>query len=402
MLFCVVLVHNFSIHFNCVCLTSIRFLFGACCQLAVNEAVIDDYNKPLLNPIDTFSGNDNRVPANGGYGESDTILLENSRPTTHEKTSIYLSSHAPGQVYSPELPAHVTESLTTFGTINPTKKKVPNTKQPQHTKPTPSKYGTTDKYVLVQTLSNDKNGPASAKPGNVYDNEINSIESIILMLNDSKTGPQYNTEYTSNGLPTKYGSSSSSGNFYITTKLPSSTTQVPISYIPSTKRPPLYNVTYTTSQNAITSLFTPSSTPSTLATIFQKIPILTHTNAITTKQPSTSYVYSTVIPKRPSSSSANPNRISSTSTATKKPTKLTPLNTKKPVQKVTTRPISTSYVSGPTPSRPNYSTTKKPTPISSYTTSNRPQSSEAPIIDRIGSSTPAPTVIVLGPYGIGE
>lgn len=372
----------------------------------MNEAVIDDYNKPLLNPIDTFNGNDNRVPANGGYGESDTILLEHSRPTSPEKTSIYLS-HAPGQVYSPELPTHVTESLTTYGTLNPTKKKVPNTKQP---KPTPSKYGTTDKYVLVQTLSNDKNGPASAKPANVYDNEINSIESIILMLNDSKTGPQYNTEikpqttfeYASNGLPTKYGSSSTSGNFYITTKLPSSTTQIPISYIPSTKRPPIYNVTYTTSQNAITSLFTPSSTPSTLATVFQKIPILTHTNAVTTKQPSTSYVYSTVIPKRPSSSSANPNRISSTSTATKKPTKLTPLNTKKPVQKVTTRPISTSYVSGPTPSRPNFSTTKKPASISAYTTPNRPQSSEAPIIDKIGSSTPAPTVIVLGPYGIGE
>lgn len=374
--------------------------------MAVNEAVIDDYNKPLLNPLDTFNGNDNRVPSNSGYGESDTVLIETSKPTT----SIFLASHSPGQVYSPELPSHVTESLTTFGTLNPNKKKVQNTKQPHQTKPTPSKYGTTDKYVLVQTLTNDKNVPSS-KPGNggpVYENEINSIESIILMLNDTKTGPQYNTdgkpqttyEYTSSGLPTKYGSSSSSsGSFYITTKLPSSTTPVPISYVPSTKRPQLYNVTYTTSQNAITSLFTPSSTPST--TLFQKIPILTHTGPITTKSPSTSYVYSTAIPKRPTSSSSNPNRISSTTTQTKKPTKFTTLGTKKPVQKGTTRPISTSYVSGPTPSRPTYSTTKKPAPISSYTTPNRPQSSEAPVINKIGASTPAPTVIVLGPYGIG-
>lgn len=376
----------------------IRFLFGACCQLGINEAVIDEYNKPLLNPLDTFNGNDNRVPSNGGYGESDTVLIETSRPSVPEKTSIYLSSHAPGQAYSPELPSQVTDSLTTFGTPNPNRKKVQNTKKPhQHT----------DKYVLVQTLSNDKNVP-SAKPGAVYDNEINSIESIILMLNDSKTGPQYSSEarpqttyeYTSSGFPTKYGSSVSSGTFYITTKLPSSTTPAPISYVPSTKRPITYNITYTTSQNAITSLFTPSSTPSTLATIFQKVPILTHSSALSTNLPSSSYVFSTAIPKRPTLVSSNPNRISPTTTPTKKPTKLTTYNTKKPLQKGTTRPISTSYVSGPTPSRPTYSGTKKPL-ISSYTTLFNPQSSEAPVINKIGSSTPAPTVIVLGPYGLG-
>lgn len=392
-------------------LFTISFLFGACCQLAVNEAVIDDYNKPLLNPLDTFNGNDNRVPSNNGYGESDTVLIETSKPSTAEKTSIYLSSHAPGQAYSPELPSQVTDSLTTFGTTISNKKKTQNTKQPHQTKP--SKYGqvgSTDKYVLVQTLSNDKN-VASAKPGAVYDNEINSIESIILMLNDSKTGPQYNTEvkpqttyeFTSSGLPTKYGSSSSSsGNFYITTKLPSSTTPSPISYIPSTKRPIIYNVTYTTSQNAITSIFTPSTTPSTLATIFQEVPIVTHASAHTTKSPSTSYVYSTAIPKRPTASNVNPNRISSTTTTTsKKPTKATTNNTKKTVQKVTQRPISTSYVSGPTPSRPTYSNTKRPA-VSSYTTPNKQQSSEAPVINKIGASTPAPTVIVLGPYGLGS
>lgn len=385
--------------------------------MSVNEAVIDDYNKPLLSPIETFSGSDNGVPANGNYGESDTILLETSKPTTPEKTSIYLSSSAPGQVYSPEVPTQMSDSITTFGTFNPNKKKVQSTKQPHQTKPTPPKYGSTDKYVLVQTLSNDKNVPPS-KPSNVYDNEINSIESIILMLNDTKTGPQYNTEIKpqttfeyNSGLPTKYGGPSSSGTYYITTKLPSPTTSNPISYIPTTKRPSLYNITYSTSH--ATSVFTPSSTPATLATIFQKIPILTHSSVgSTTKTPSTSYVYSTAIPKRPPSpSSYNPNRISSStasttgqqsaSQSTKKPTKFTTSNTKKPVQKLTTRPISTSYVSGPTPARPTYSATKKPSILSSYTTPNKPQSSEVPIINKIGSSTPAPTVIVLGPYGIG-
>lgn len=346
-------------------------MFGACCQLAQNEAVIDDYNKPLLNPLETFSVNDNHVAGNGGYGQSDTILLE-SKP---EKSSVYLSTTS--QVYSPESSNH--DTLTTLGSFSSNKKKVQNTKQPHQTKPTPSKHGSTDSYVLVQTLSNDKNG-ASSKPANVYDNEISSIESIILMLNDTKTGPQYNTEIkpqTTNSLPIKYGSSSTSGNFYITTKLPASTTSNPIS---------------------------------TLSTIFHKVPTLTHSSStLSTKSPSTSYVYSTTVPKRPlsSNSNPNPNRISSTASITsKKPTKLvTTNNTKRPVQKLTTRPISTSYISGPTPARPTYtssSSSKKPSIISSYTTPIKQQSSQVPIINKIGSSTPAPTVIVLGPYGAGK
>lgn len=344
-------------------------MFGACCQLAPNEAVIDDYNKPLLNPLETFSGNDNHVPGNGGYGESDTILLETSKP---EKTSIYVSSsNGPGQLYSPDI--SIQDTLTTLGSFSPSKKKVPNTKQPHQTKPTPSKHGSTDAYILVQTLSNDKN-VASSKPANVYDNEISSIESIILMLNDTKTGPQYNTEikpHTTNNLPIKYGSSSTSGSFYITTKLPASTTPNPIS---------------------------------TLSTIFHKVPTLTHSSTLSTKSPSTSYVYSTAVPKRPSSPSSTANRISSTTTAlsTKKPTKTATSNTKRPVQKLTTRPISTSYVSGPTPARPSFTSSKKPSIISSYTTPIKQQSSQAPVINKIGSSTPAPTVIVLGPYGAGK
>lgn len=348
--------------------------------MAQNEAIIDDYNKPVLSPLETFSGSDNHVTGTNSYGESDTILLDTSNPTTPPKPSIYLSSSGPGQIYSHESPNQVTTTLTTFGTHTSNKKKIySSTKQPYQTKPTPSKYGSTDTYILVHTLSNDKNNIGSSKPANVYDNEISSIESIILMLNDTKTGPQYNTDIktqTTIGLPskyqTKYGTSptSASPSFYITTKLPSPTTPNPI--------------------------------PS-LTTLFQKIPTYSHSTALTTKAPSTSYVYSTTLPKRPSASlTSNPNRITASTQSTKKPTKIGVTNIKKPVTiKTTVRPISTSYVSGPTPARPSYSPTKKPSIISSYTTPIKQQPTEIPIVNKIGSSTPAPTVIVLGPYGAG-
>lgn len=359
------------------------FLFGACCQLNASETLIEDYNRPILNPIDTFTGSDNRVTITGGFDGSDSILLESTRPgTSTDKTStIYLASNVPGQVYSQEVPTRVTnaygssEGTTLIGTtLN--KKKIPNTKQPYQTKPTSIKYGNTDKYVLVQTLSNNKN-EVSSKPG-ISDNEISSIESILLMLNDTNTGPQYNTDLNK------------PDNFYITTKLPASTT----------KRPTLYNVTYTTSHNSVsTSIYSQSSTPSSLATIFEKIP--TFSSIASTKQPSTSYVYSTVIPpKRPTT--PNNNRISSASIITGKPIKgqQTTIITKKPLQKVTSKPISTSYVSGPTPARPTFTTPKRP----SSTGNTKPHTvTEAPIINKIGTpSTPAPTVIVLGPYGVGS
>lgn len=394
-----------------------RFLFGACCQLSPSiEIVTNNYNKPVLSSIDTFNGNDNRVTVNGNYGAGDTILLETSRPiaTSTDKTTIYLSSHSPGQVYSSELPTHVTDSFdtATIITTGNKKKKVPSTKPSSQYYTKPTKFGTTDKYVLVQTLSNDKN---HQKPGAISENEINSIESIILMLNDTKTGPQYNTDAA--GLfPGKYGSSSSSGNFYITTKLPSSS-----SGIQHTKTP-LYNVTYATTHNVQTAIFTQTPTPSTLTALFEKIPTLTYTggsSSATTKVPSTSYVYSTTIPKRPTTAAlSGGTKISSTNQATKKPTKgttasitTTPQLVKKPAQqqqKVTSKPISTSYVSGPTPARPTFSTSsKKPSLLSSHstatvtaTTNKRPTT--APLVNKIGTSTPAPTVIVLGPYGIGS
>lgn len=399
--------NKFTLHLYYLLILSylcISFLFGACCQLSPStEIVTASVNKPALSSIEAFNGNDNRVTVNGNYGSSDTILLETSRPiaTSTDKTTFYLSSHSPGQVYSSELPTHVTDSFdtATIITTGNKKKKVPSTKPSSQYYTKPTKFGTTDKYVLVQTLSNDKN---HQKPGAISENEINSIESIILMLNDTKTGPQYNTD--SNLFPSKFGTSAG-GNFYITTKLPSSTGGTH-----NTKQP-IYNVTY-----AQTSIFAQTSTPSTLTSIFEKIPTLQYNGSPTTKLPSTSYVYSTTIPKRPTTISSGGVKISSTSQVTKKPTKTTASVTtitqhvKKPsqTQKVTSKPISTSYVSGPTPARPTFSTSsKRPSLLSSHstaavtgTTNKKP--STAPIVNKIGTSTPAPTVIVLGPYGIGS
>lgn len=362
----------------------------------------DDYNKPLINPIEPlFNGGDNRVTINNGYGGSDTILIEG---TSTEKGNIYLSSNAPGQVFSPELPTHMVGSYettnkptTTFISVtNKNKGTKTSTARP---KPTTSKYST-DKYVLVQTLSNNNKIEVSPKPQGITDNEIESIESIILMLNDTKTGPQYNTG-TRPGPHTTYDytndltNTAVNGNYYITTKLPSSTAR-PSTFSPTTKRPTF--VTFSNTNSVTSSIYSPAATASSIATIFEKIPTLSYngvSSSTSTKTPATSYVYSTNRPKRPSTTTLN-NRISSTTS--KKPLKIA--TQKKPIQKVTSRPVSTSYVNGPTPERPTYLTTKRP----SYTASGslRPHvSTDAPIINNIPTSTPAPTVIVLGPYGIG-
>lgn len=63
-----------------------------------------------------------------------------------------------------------------------------------------------DKYVLIQTINHDvpvKVESPIKQQGAMTENDIESIESIILMLNDTKTGPQYNSDSSS----TEQGSS---------------------------------------------------------------------------------------------------------------------------------------------------------------------------------------------------
>lgn len=349
-----------------------RFLFGACCQLSGSaEIVTDDYSQPVLSTLD-FNLVDSQTASHSGYDGSDSFLIETSlSPASTEKSSIYLSSsHGPEHTFSPELPSHIGSYETAASSYITTthKNRLTVTKQPTRPRPTSTKYDA-DKYVLVQTLSNDKND-ASPKPSNtISDNEIESIESIILMLNDSKTGPHY----TSNSRP-PFGSESS---VVISTRLPIPATR-PSTYVPTTTRPSYQTVSQT---------------------VFEKVPTISYPSTQTTKPPlSTSYVYSTIRPKRPPIA-ANIDRISSTTS--KKPAKTTTIiTTTANKKKVTSKPISTSYVSGPTPDRPAVTLTTR-YPGYDYVALHPHGPSEAPIINKIGTSTPAPTVIVLGPYGIG-
>lgn len=213
-------------------------------------------------------------------------------------------------------------------TIKPSSKNPPP-KPEFKPKPKPT-TANPNKYVLVHTISNDK---PSVKP-TIGENDMESIESIILMLNETNTGPQYNagstpedrettfytTRYPSNYTEIntdKYGPTS----FYVTSKYPSSTGKPAQTQKP--KRPP------------------------------------------SKKPPSTSYVSSTAaVTPRPGA------------TTTKK-------GTKRPA---TQKPPSTSYVYSPHP-------TKRPTSVTVSTSPQKFSTSAQPLL-----SSTTPTVIVLGPY----
>lgn len=130
-----------------------------------------------------------------------------------------------------------------------------------------------DKYVLIQTINHDV--PVKAETpikqnGAMSDNDIESIESIILMLNDTKTGPQYNSDSSSteNGSTMNYGGNTAT----------------------------IYGVQGTTSQQ--------QQQPSTSSIDYNKYGPSIHyvtemMSASTPKPPSTSYVYSPQPTRRP-------------------------------------------------------------------------------------------------------
>lgn len=231
-------------------------------------------------------------------------------------------------------------------------------------KPKPTKNNQ-NKFVLVQTIDHNK----PAKHGSMSENDIESIESIILMLNDTKTGPQYSTDPT---IGSNYGTSSTNAidynkygqsSYYITTKFPSSTPQSPsTSYVYSpepTRRPISVQSTIASSYGAVTP---GASTPS--------YPVKSSAG-VTTRLPSTSYVTGFPTTKRPSDYSNDEIVVTATSHrpttyASKKPTK-----GKNPTpNKITTKdPPSTSYVTGPTTPRPKSTTPKKPSTSYVYSTS---------------------------------
>lgn len=304
-----------------------------------------------------------------------------------------------------------------------------------------------DKYVLVQTINHDSpiKTETPAKPqGTMSDNDIESIESIILMLNDTKTGPQYNTgssteapyDHSSSGS-TYTGSAQSSfsiygaqgtaqtstsninyekygpSSYYITTKLPATNpAELPsTSYVFSpqpTRRPISVQSTIASSYGAVSPeinsdhLHIPSSTlspPVNDHVVITKRPvILTAASfATTTSKPSSNYVYISTPTRQPIS--ADEIIVSST---TKDPT-TTNKQTKRPSTKIpTTRQPSTSFVTGPTTPRSKKTSTKSPSTSFDYTSTATRQPATRPtnkINNRKNATTDSPTMMFRPAYG---
>lgn len=173
-------------------------------------------------------------------------------------------------------------------------------------KPTQKPLSDNDKYVLVHTVSNQK--PVTQRPENNKTPEIESIESIIMMLNDSN--PEYTGQTDVVGhrhpstRPSHYGQS--------TTKSPPSISYV---YSPTVTKRPGYSPSHKVTHGQGISSYTTSSKPPSTSYIYSSTPTkyipsklgldskTTESYANTIKTPSTSYVYSATPTKRPVSNS---------------------------------------------------------------------------------------------------
>lgn len=216
----------------------------------------------------------------------------------------------------------------------------------------PTQYpASTEKYVLVHTISNEKQSEGDVEHPTKKPSTNESIQSIILMLNGSNSGPEYdvdtenvNSNYNSQQSSTpSYGSSSmidreqyGSSSYYITTKNPSNrptTLNVPsTSYVYSsnpTRRPS----TKTTTKNANRVKITPTRSPQRPTTL---------------NVPSTSYVYSpNPITKRPTTTAPPSSTVPTTPIVKKQTANIIKKTTAKPiviVKKPSPGDIENNYV----------------------------------------------------------
>lgn len=219
------------------------------------------------------------------HGEVDAVVLDDDLPT-HDQ--FYGQTSSAGVSYGQQQSPKPTPSKVTY--IKPAFKPKPTTSASEPT---------TDKYVLVHTISNDKTSDKQPTPTSSND----SIDSIILMLNETKAGSQYSTspvtetievrETTTTTAQTRYPTTSSINydkygptSFYITTKLPAPT-KVPNKTSRPTASSPAHSYTVSSQldfQNSISTKFATSTT--------------------TAKPLVTSYISSTVIPKRPTTTAS--------------------------------------------------------------------------------------------------
>lgn len=213
---------------------------------------------------------------------------------------------------------------TEMRTEKPEKTKIP--KPIFKLKPTQS---STEKYILVQTISNDNEIHPTKKPST-----NDSIHSIMMMLNDTNPGPAYDTiddssspyyaastpayESTSSINYSKYGPTS----YYITTKVPHRATTV---YVPSTSyvyspNPTRRPVTTTTRFPLVT------KSSNKVKESFTKLP----QRPTTLNVPSTSYLYSpNPVTQRPVTKKTTINKSES-----KKTTPKPAVTVKKPISNV--------------------------------------------------------------------
>lgn len=214
-------------------------------------------------------------------------------------------------------------------------------------KPTQSSIST-EKYVLVHTITNDKQQQQSTMDGN-YDGSTkkpsstnDSIQSILLMLNGTNQQPQqnqYGPEYTVNSDEDNQNMQSTSH---------PSTSQIDYEKYGSSS----YYIT-TKSPERITS---------------QKVP-------------STSYVYSPNPTRRPTTSSKKPSDKTKTTT-TRSVNKVKVSSTKSPslIQKPTTLNVpSTSYIYSPNPITKRPMTSFTPSPETTATTQGSKTSSPSKV-----------------------
>lgn len=253
-------------------------------------------------------------------------------------------------------------------------------------KPSTSYASSTEKYVLVHTISNDKpNEVPTKKPSTTNE----SIQSIILMLNGSNPGPEYDINSMSGSTPS-YGSTTmidreqyGASSFYITTKSPASrptTLNVPSTsyvYSPNPSRRP---TTKTTTKNANRVKVTPTAAPKKPTTL---------------NVPSTSYVYSpNPNTKRPSTTASSTTVKKEATTLIKKTTQRPTLIVKRPVAEVENNFVVIS--GGGVTKHPSPTVHITPKPITnmlatSTESQNIKQESKRPLAD--SKPTPVPAAV---------
>uniref|UniRef100_A0A182Y0J2 Uncharacterized protein n=1 Tax=Anopheles stephensi TaxID=30069 RepID=A0A182Y0J2_ANOST len=248
-------------------------------------------------------------------------------------------------------------------TVKPVKVTYPKPQfkpRPKPTQPSSNEAAGSSQYVLVQTISNDTKNDTQSKP-TVSMNNIPSIESIILMLNDSNVGPQYETDdanatkasFEASTAPSTYGTASIDYDKYGPTSF----------YITKPQKTEAPTVTHTTSNVPSTSyVYSPKPTKRpTLAPVVVQATLLTNSAvsyggsaspqseplpSSTHRPPPTKIIVSSSTSKRPVLITTDTLASSGYYTGPTRPASTVAVSSVQPTKKITTiatkRPIATT------------------------------------------------------------